>query len=102
MKHKFPRTLVLSAAVFLLITAVLWSWLLGIRRDSLRRQREALEQALNKNLLLCYSLEGRYPRTLEELLEKYPLTYDREQFTLDYRLQGSNILPDITILERPR
>ena len=52
--------------------------------------------------MLCYSLEGSYPATLEQLLEKYPLTYDRQRFTVDYRLQGSNILPQITILENPR
>ena len=37
--------------------------------------------------------------SLEELLEKYPLAYDRERFTVDYRFLGGNLLPDITILE---
>lgn len=102
MKRKFSLTLAVSAAVFLLMTALLCSWVADIRQDSHRRQLEALELALNRSLMLCYSLEGSYPATLEQLLEKYPLTYDRQRFTVDYRLQGSNILPEITILENPR
>lgn len=102
MKRKFSLTLALSALVFLLVMGLLCAWLADIRLDSHRRQLDALELALNRSLMLCYSLEGRYPETLEELLEKYPLTYDRQRFTVDYRLQGSNILPEITILENPR
>lgn len=100
-KHTLP-TLAVSAAAFLLVLILLGSWLGSFGRENTRRQHEALERALNRNLLLCYSLEGRYPDTLEELLEKYPLRYDREQFHIDYRPLGGNLLPDITILEIQR
>ena len=83
----------------LLLTAFVGCWLEQIRLDGIRRQREVLSSALEKDLLLCYALEGSYPETLEELLEKYPLAYDRERFTVDYRFLGGNLLPDITILE---
>ena len=98
-KFKFSA-LAASAVCFLLAMALVFGAVRGLREQGLRQQRQALEEALSKSLLLCYSLEGRYPATLEELLEKCPLAYDRERFVIDYRLQGGNLLPDITILEK--
>ena len=98
-KFKFSA-MTASLAGFLLATVLILGAARSLEADALRRQREALEEALGKSLLLCYSLEGRYPATLEELLEKCPLAYDRERFVIDYRLQGGNLLPDITILEK--
>ena len=98
-KFKHP-TFLASFVCFLLAIVLLFGAVRELRQDGIRRQRQALEEALSKSLLLCYSLDGRYPDTIEELLEKFPLIYDRERFVIDYRLQGGNILPDITILEK--
>jgi len=102
MKKRPDLRLPASAAAFLLAICLFGSWLGRFSRESDRLQRQALEDALNRNLLLCYSLEGRYPETLEQLLERCPLVYDRERFVIDYRSHGGNLLPDITILEIPR
>lgn len=99
MKRKFLNGMVLSVIVTLAAVLVFCSWLEGFSEDNRQRQRNALETALNRSVLLCYTLEGKYPDTLEEILEKYPLSYDRELFFVDYRLEGGNILPEITILE---
>ena len=98
-KFKFSA-LAASVVCFLLAVLLILGSVRSLRESSIRQQRQALEDALSKSLLLCYSLEGRYPATLEELLEKCPLAYDRERFVIDYRLQGGNLLPDITILEK--
>ena len=102
MKNRPDLRLPASAAAFLLAVILFGNWLGQFSRESDRLQRQALEDALNRNLLLCYSLEGRYPETLEQLLERCPLAYDRERFVIDYRSHGGNLLPDITILEIPR
>lgn len=98
-KFKFSA-LAASLVCFLLALVLILGSVRTLRENGIRQQRQALEEALNKSLLLCYSLEGRYPDTIEELLEKYPLAYDRSRFVIDYRLHGGNILPDITILEK--
>ena len=98
-KFKFSG-LAASVACFLLALVLILGSVRSLRESSIRQQRQALEEALSKSLLLCYSLEGRYPDTIQELLEKHPLVYDRDRFVIDYRLQGGNILPDITILEK--
>ena len=99
MNGKKRSGLLLSALALALMLLLFCIWLRHFAREDRARQREALEKALQRNVLLCYTLEGHYPDTLEELLEKYPLTYDQEVFVIDYRLQGGNILPEIVILE---
>ena len=99
MNGKKRSGLLLSVLALALVLTLFCGWLRYFAREDRARQREALEKALQRNVLLCYTLEGRYPDTLEELLEKYPLTYDQEVFVIDYRLQGGNILPEIVILE---
>ena len=98
-KFKFSRSAV-SLVCFLLALALLFGAFRGLREDSLRHQRQALEEAVSKGLLLCYSLDGRYPATAGELIEKCRLIYDHDRFVIDYRPHGGNILPDITILEK--
>ena len=100
MKKFKISALAASVACFLLAIVLILGSVRTLRESGIRQQRQALEEALSKSLLLCYSLEGRYPDTIEELLEKYPLAYDRSRFVIDYRLHGGNILPDITILEK--
>ena len=40
------------------------------------------------------------PFALEELAARYGLTYDTSRFFVDYRVNGANLYPDVTIIER--
>ena len=41
-----------------------------------------------------------YPPSLEYIKEHYGLFYNEELFYIDYQPIGSNIMPDVTILDR--
>ena len=45
-------------------------------------------------------MEGSYPESLEYLKEHYGITYDEDRFFVDYKIVGTNILPDVTIIEK--
>ena len=68
--------------------------------DTTARQMESLENAIHQSIVYCYTLEGSYPENLEYMKEHYGLTYNEDFFFVDYRLQGANILPDVTIIQR--
>lgn len=53
-----------------------------------------------RSITYCYTIEGAYPESLDYLKEHYGLVYDEDLFFVDYRVSGSNILPDITVIER--
>jgi len=65
-----------------------------------QRQLESLENAIHQSIVYCYTLEGCYPESLEYMKEHYGLIYNEELFFVDYRLQGTNIMPDVTIIPR--
>lgn len=64
------------------------------------RQKASLENALMNDITYCYATTGRYPTDLEMIKSQYGLTYDEDLFFVDYHVQGTNIFPDVTILEQ--
>ena len=91
-----------SVCVFLLILVLFIQGLSGLSGSTTKRQREALENAITRSMTYCYSVEGVYPESLEYLKKNYGLTYNEELFYVDYRITASNIMPDITIIERKK
>ena len=53
-----------------------------------------------RNITACYATEGRYPESLAYLKEKSGLSYDEKTFFVDYIVRGSNLRPEVTIIER--
>ena len=94
------RKLLLSLAAFALVVCVLLSGFRSLSQDSHRRERETLENALQRCIAYCYAVEGAYPESLGYMKEHYGLAYNEDRFFVDYRPQGGNILPDVTVLEQ--
>jgi len=89
-------SLTLSAAILLVL-------IFGMRSAENARGREAkriLEDSLRRAAISCYAIEGMYPDTLEYLTENYGVFVDNKKFAVDYSIFASNIMPDITVLER--
>lgn len=94
-----PRS-VFSICAFLVILILFFQGISSFSFDTRRRQKESLENALMRSITYCYTIEGAYPESLDYLKEHYGLVYDEDLFFVDYRVSGSNILPDITVIER--
>lgn len=65
-------------------------------------QRKNLETALRRSIMQCYAIEGTYPPSLGYIEENYGFFYDTDKFYIDYAAIGSNIMPDVTILQKSR
>jgi hypothetical protein len=59
-----------------------------------------LEEALHQAAAACYAAEGVYPPNLAYLLERYGIQYAEDAYTVLYQPVASNLMPDITVLER--
>lgn len=90
----------LSVCLFCFIFFLFIQGISSLSSGTKKRQKESLENAIMRNITYCYSVEGAYPESLDYLKEHYGLTYDEDLFFVDYRVSGSNILPDVTIIER--
>lgn len=100
-KHSFRFRGVLFSIFFFMIVCFLFSGAVSrFSEDTRLRQKEALESAIQQGVVYCYTLEGSYPQDLSYLKEAYGLHYDENLFFVDYRYQGANIYPDITIIDQ--
>lgn len=98
--HGTGKTLLASAALFLVLLIGILAALDDLSAGTVRRQRESLERALDRCVAYCYAVEGTYPESLEYMKEHYGLFYDESRFFVDYTFLGGNMLPDYTILEK--
>lgn len=63
-------------------------------------QRARLEEALHRAAAACYAIEGAYPPDVDYLRQHYGIRYDRNRFAVIYQPVASNLMPDMTVLER--
>ncbi len=99
-RRAFPVGIAVSLG---LIAAVLALFIYGssaLSAEQDEQQKELLTQSVDHSVTQCYALEGSYPSSLSYLEERYGLTYDKDRYYIDYQFIGSNLRPDITIIER--
>lgn len=66
--------------------------------NTLERQEEALNRAMERDIVQCYAENGYYPPSLEYIKEHYGLLYDDETFFVDYTPIGGNIYPGFRVV----
>lgn len=98
--ERSPRRLLLSVALFVLVLSLFCYSADTLSERTAQEQKETLETALQRAAVYCYSIEGAYPEDLEYLERNYGITYDKNQFFVDYQVLGTNLMPDITVIER--
>jgi len=87
-------TLFLVVCLFLFLQGIL-----NVESSTNSEQTKSLENAIRRSVVQCYVVEGTYPPSLEYLTEHYGITYDSDRYYVDYTAIGSNLMPDITIIE---
>ncbi len=87
--------------VFFIVVFVVFFILLGnVSSDTLERQKNSLETAMEHNIAQCYALEGSYPPNVDYLKDHYGLTYDDKTFVVQYTYYGGNLYPDYVVTYR--
>lgn len=86
--------LFIAAAVFI-ITGVQQA-----ARQERQEEKRLAEESIRRGVITCYALEGVYPPCYEYLEENYGIQIDEEKFTVFYEIFASNIMPDITVVEK--
>ncbi len=100
-RFKAPRSLTALAMPLLLVAALLF-FARGVDSLDAGQSREALtrlEQAIRRGCVSCYAAEGSYPPDLDYLVSRYGLQIDQARYRVFYEPVGSNLMPQITVLE---
>ena len=89
----FPLVVVLGLLLFL-------GGISNLDRGRAEEGRQQLEEAVRRAAVACYAAEGIYPPDLDYLKEHYGIQVDEERYVVYYDVFASNLMPDITVLER--
>ena len=99
-KEKTAITSYLPIMITLVLLGAFVIFANSVSNTNTDREKEILENAIERSVTQCYALEGSYPANLSYLEENYGLIYNKELFFVDYQYIGGNLRPDITIIER--
>jgi len=90
-------------AVTILFCIILLLFSAGISRleqGQHREDRQILEEALRRTAVACYAAEGFYPPDVAYMQQHYGLQFDESRFAVRYEVFASNLMPDITVLDK--
>ena len=96
----FIRDNTLTLLLFLAIAGVLVYGLNEAAASSGAEAKRIAEESIRRAVVSCYALEGSYPETYGYLRDNYGLQIDEDRIIVHYEIFASNIMPDITVIER--
>ncbi|MGI6579184.1 MAG: hypothetical protein ACOX3H_02895 [Saccharofermentanales bacterium] len=86
-----------AVAIFAAVALSIGSGVTAAGKTSVSRQIVLLKDAVRREAVQCYALEGSYPQDLAYLQERYGLRYDADRYVVHYKFLGGNLLPEISV-----
>ena len=99
LKKRITESVNFSVFFFVIIIAIFLVGISFIASTSSKDQKDILTDAVSKDIIHCYAVEGYYPPSLKYIEDHYGLTYDKSKYMVDYVPIGDNIMPSVTIVE---
>ncbi|MEL7569287.1 MAG: hypothetical protein AAGU14_01865 [Eubacteriaceae bacterium] len=91
----------IKPAIIFLLFLLMFIWGMQITNQSSRKEDiSAAEKSIQKAAVTCYAIEGRYPPSYEYLKQNYAIDINTDKYAVFYSVFASNIMPDITVLEK--
>lgn len=90
-------------AAVLIAVLVLICFVSAVNRLEQGQQEEGIRQlelAVRRTAAACYAVEGFYPPSVSYMQQHYGLQYNEELYVIRYDIFASNLMPDITVLEK--
>lgn len=88
------KTIVTVLAVSLLVLTAL------SRLDTGEQGRQRLERSVRRTAAACYASEGFYPPSVDYMERNWGLQYEKDRYVVRYEVFASNLMPQITVLEK--
>ena len=101
-KRKYLSWVPMALGVALFAAVAVWM-VRGVREAARISDEEGLrlaEEAVERAVISCYSIDGVYPATYEELKIRSGLAIDEEKYIVRYDIFASNLRPSVTVMER--
>ena len=93
------KKLLLLGCVLLIVYATIVSFN-SAHSYSNAEEIKRIETTIDELLLKCYSIEGRYPETIDYLKEYYGLLVNEDDYGIIYYYEGDNLQPHVEIFQK--
>ena len=101
-KSIYRLKIFIAISSVLIFGAVLLWLLLGLSRAgtvSAEQQLKTVKQSVTNGVVLCYSVEGYYPESMQYLKDNYGVDYDETKYLVHYRYVSGDIPPTVMVYE---
>lgn len=95
----FLKDNIISLLLFAIVIAITIIGIVSAGKTAGNESAIIAENSVRRAAVSCYAIEGMYPPSLDYLKENYNL-YISDTFIVHYNAFASNIMPDITVIER--
>ena len=93
------KSVMVALGVFIAIFVFCAAALQTLSGNIEENETETLKNAIDNAVVNCYSIEGRYPESLDYIVENYGVVIDNEKYIVRYNIFASNIKPQVTVIE---
>lgn len=100
LKKRIFNSFTISLVVFIAIIVLFVFGISSISNSSVVNDKEILTEAIERDIVHCYCVEGMYPPSVKYMQEHYGLTYNSDKYIIDYEYIGGNIMPKFMIISR--
>ena len=90
---------ILVVAIFIIICLHTFN---SVSFYSSNEDLQRITDAVNHLSLKCYSIEGKYPKTIEYLKENYGLLVNEDDYQVIYYYQGDNLQPRVEVFKKEK
>lgn len=92
----------LSILIFAAVIILFVSGISVISNSSVVNDQEILTEAISRDIVHCYCVEGMYPPNVQYMEDHYGLIYDSDKYIIDYEYVGANIMPKFMIISKSK
>ena len=90
----------LSIVIFIAIIVLFIYGISAVSNSSVVNDKDILTEAINRDIVHCYCVEGMYPPNVKYMQDHYGLIYDNDKYIVDYEYIGANIMPKVMIIPK--
>ncbi len=94
---KQHKGLAFAIAVFVLIAGFLLVSLASTTRKNDAREEAMIVSALQRAVVTCYSVEGKYPPSLAYIYDNYGVRVDSSRYAVYYDIVAANLMPSVRV-----
>ncbi len=92
------KGLVFAIVVFALIAVFFLISLAVAARRNDAREEEMVDSALQRAVVTCYAVEGKYPPNLEYIYDNYGVRVDASRYIVFYDVIAANVMPGVRVV----